>query len=131
MNLQTFLRKYAERTGNTFIEYTDTIDVITISLPEAGRFQNVAVYMVSRDGHNMIEFLSKICPVTEYLDFKALLELNQELCYSKLVIHEEMLQAAATVRYDFATEPELIAMMEEVARIADQLELELTGQDMN
>jgi hypothetical protein len=42
-----------------------------------------------------------------------------------------MLQAAATVRYDFATEPELIAMMEEVARIADQLELELTGQDMN
>lgn len=130
MNLQGFLRNYAQRTGNSFLEYTDTIDVITISL-EGGRFQNVACYMIHRDGLHLVEFMSKVCPSDTYLDYKSLLELNQNLCYAKIVLHNDLIQVAATVRQEYASEQELITMMEEVARVADNLEFEFTGQDAN
>lgn len=130
MNLQQFLRDYAERTRNSFIEYTDTVDVVTVSLG-ASRFQNVGVYQVVRNGRSVIEFLSKVCPANEYLDHVALLELNHELCYCKIVIHEDTVQVAASIPAARATDEELADIMSEVAQVADQLEFELTGQDVN
>jgi hypothetical protein len=64
------------------------------------------------------------------IDSMAMLELNQELFYSKVIIHEGYLKVAAAALYDHCTEELIRDMILEVAKVADDLEHQLTGADI-
>ena len=63
------------------------------------------------------------------LNFRHVLEVNQELVYSKVVIFEGFLQLAASVVVEHATEDILKDIVNEIGHTADNLERELTGSD--
>jgi hypothetical protein len=75
--------------------------------------------------------MSRVCELHDDIDHKAMLELNQELFYSKVVIHEGYLKVAAAALLDHCTEDLIKDMVLEVARVADDLEHHLVGADVN
>jgi hypothetical protein len=60
-----------------------------------------------------------------------LLEQTAFFNYARFVIRENYLQVEAVSGYDNAVEDEIKEMIQEVANLADQYEMKLTGADVN
>lgn len=125
------LQKHCEKTGDHFMEYSPSLLIIKLLLPEK-RTHEVHAYIVTRDGKEIVEFMSKVCDLEQQkLNLKDILMFNQEkCCYSKFIIFGGMLQVAASAHYEESGEKQLIAMLNEVGQVADEMEAEITGQDV-
>ncbi len=130
-DFKQFLQHYCEKTGNHFLEYSDSIAIITLQLPN-NRKQEVHSYLITRDGIQLVEFMSKVFDIEKHsLDYKEILQLNQQwCCYSRFVLFGGMLQCAASAHYAESSEIQMAAMLEEVGKLADQMEEEVTGEDV-
>jgi hypothetical protein len=126
-----FLQTYCEKTGNHFLEYSDTISIITLHLSN-NRKQEVHSYLIERDGILLVEFMSKVLDLEKQtVDYKEILQLNQQwCCYSRFIIYGGMLQCAASAHHTESSAKQMAAMLEEVGKLADQMELEITGEDV-
>lgn len=129
MNLTDTLEKLALEIDGRFVEYSYENTIITVPLNK-DRFQNVTGYMIDRPQGTMLEFMSTVCTLRPEIDHRAMLELNQELYYSKVVIHEGFLKVAAAALYDHCTEDLVRDMIMEVAYVADDLEMRIIGYDI-
>ena len=129
MNLSQIMQKYANEIDGRFIEYSDDNTIITIPL-ERNRFQNVTGFLTKRRNENVVEFMSKVCDVRPDIDYRALLELNQEFFYGKIIIYDGLIQVAASALFDHCSEVIIRDMISEVARTADDLEFKLAGVDV-
>jgi hypothetical protein len=129
MNLTDTLEKLALEIDGRFVEYSYENTIITVPLNK-DRFQNVTGYMIDRPQGTMLEFMSTVCTLRSEIDHRAMLELNQELYYSKVVIHEGFLKVAAAALYDHCTEDLVRDMIMEVAYVADDLEMRIIGYDI-
>ncbi|EAY31359.1 hypothetical protein M23134_04192 [Microscilla marina ATCC 23134] len=131
-NVRGYLQELAKELKASYIEYSDNTIIITIPL-QKGRFQGVKVLIAEKKGEMMLTFTSSVCRLSEYdnIDFKHLLEMNYELCYTKIAIIEaEFVELVASVQYDVCTDEQLRNMVIEAATVADELELKLTGKDV-
>lgn len=130
-SLKEFLQDYCQKTGNKFLDYSEHIAIITLKLAD-NRKQEVHAYLVDREGIEIVEFMSKVCDIEKQkIDYKEVLLLNQQwCCYSRFIIYGGMLQCAASAHYSESSPIQLAAMLEEVGKMADQMELELTGEDV-
>jgi hypothetical protein len=63
--------------------------------------------------------MSKVCELHDGINHRAMLELNQELFYSKVIIHEGYLKVAAAALFEHCTEDLIKDMILEVAKVAD------------
>jgi hypothetical protein len=128
--LNQFLQEYCKKTSNHFLEYSEHISIITLKLNE--RKHEVHSYLVIREGIEIVEFMSKVCDIEKQpVDYKEILALNQQwCCYSRFIIYGGMLQCAASAHFAESSEVQLVAMLEEVGKLADQMELEITGEDV-
>lgn len=132
----SFLKEETKELEGTYIEYNETSIMLTVPSDET-RFQNVKGYVnkIIREDKDRVKlsFMSKVCKVNDYpeIDYKALLEEHYKFEYSKIVIHNGYLQLFASETYDEATLRHVRRMFLEVAREADRLELELTGEDIH
>jgi hypothetical protein len=132
MDLTTFMKKYADQISGQYIEYNKTLSVIII--PVAGnRFQTVMGNVKQSTLYNrkVITFTSKVCPVTAGIDYKMLLEQTAFFNYSRFVISENYVQVEAVSSLDGAAEDDIREMLQEVANVADQYEMKLTGADIH
>jgi len=132
MDLTSFMKKYADQINGQYIEYNKTLSVIII--PVAGnRFQTVMgnVKQSSLYNRKVITFTSKVCPVTPGIDYKMLLEQTAFFNYSRFVISENYVQVEAVSSLDGAADDDIKEMLQEVANIADQYEMKLTGADIH
>ncbi len=130
MNLTVTMEKIADEIDGKFLEYSAENTIITVPVSRY-RYQNVTGYLIKRNNVKVVEFMSRICELNDEIDHKAMLELNQELFYSKVVIHEGYLKVAAAALLDHCTEDLIKDMILEVAKVADELEHELVGADVN
>ena len=132
MDLSLFMKKYAEQISGQYIEYNKTLSVIII--PVAGnRFQTVMgnIKVSTLYNRKVITFTSKVCPMQDTLDFKMLLEQTAFFNYCRFMIAENYLQVEAVSDLEGSSEDDIKEMLQEVANLADQYEMKLTGADIH
>jgi hypothetical protein len=132
MDFSGFMKKYADQINGQFIEYSKTLSVVIV--PVAGnRFQTVMGNIKQSTLYNrkVITFTSKVCPVSDSIDFRMLLEQTSFFNYCRFVIHENYLQVEAVSSLEGVSEDDIKEMLQEVANLADQYEMKLTGADIH
>lgn len=131
-DIQSYLKKMAAEIDASYIEYSDNTVILTLPITQ-GRFQSVKGFIIHKNDHVFLTFTSTICRLAEFpeIDFRKMLELNFDLCFSKITLEDNLLEVAASTMYDICTPEQVRSMLVEVANTADQLEMELTGADKN
>ena len=132
MNLPAFMKKYADQINGQYIEYNLTLSVIIISVP-GNRFQTVMgnIKQSSLYNRKVITFTSKVCAMNDSIDFKMLLEQTAFFNYCRFMISDNYLQVEAVSSMDGVAEDDIKEMLQEVANLADQYEMKLTGADIH
>lgn len=132
MDLSLIMKKYADQIGGQFTQY-DTIQSIIIIPVSGGRFQTVLGTIKKNDLYNreLITFNSKVCSSSLSIDFKMLLEQTAFFNYCRFVINQNYLQIEAVASLQNLSEETIKEMLQEVANLADQYEMKLTGSDIH
>jgi hypothetical protein len=132
MDLTAFLKTYSEQIGGQYTEYNSTQSIIIVPV-SGGRFQTIVATTKNNELYNrkLINLLSKICPVKPEVDLRMLLEQTAFFNYCRFTISDNYLQIEAVTTFDNATEDQLKEMIQEVANLADQFEMKVTGADIH
>jgi hypothetical protein len=131
-NIHDFFTELAEELGGIYLDYTGDSGAMNLKLPN-GRTQSVKSFIKDKGEGDMIIFMSKICRLDEFpdkIDFRKMLELNHTLVYSKIVIDEDYMEVEADANLELSNREEIKYIIREVAKVADDLENEITGQDI-
>ncbi len=131
-NFNEFMERFADEIGGQFSEYDQSKSVIIVPLEE-NRFQAVLGVIKFNDKFNKtgIEFSSKVCPFSDDIDCKQLVIENAKTCYAKFVIVDEFVKVEGSTFVETIMEEGLKEIIKEVAQLADEWELKLTGLDVN
>ncbi|MBS1490256.1 MAG: hypothetical protein JSS93_07000 [Bacteroidetes bacterium] len=131
MDLPALMKKYADQIGGQYTEYDPAYSIIIVPV-SGGRFQTVVGHVLKNDlySRQIVSVRSKICPVKPGIDYKMLLEQTAFFNYGRFVIKENYLQVEATASLTGISEETLKEMVQEVANLADQFEMKLTGADI-
>ncbi|MFT5616827.1 MAG: hypothetical protein ACI85I_000041 [Arenicella sp.] len=131
-NIHDFFTELAEELDGIYLDYTGDSGAMNLKLPN-GRTQSVKSFIKDKGEGDMIIFMSKICRLDEFpdkIDFKKMLELNHRLVYSKVVIDEDYMEVESDANLELSNREEIKYIIREVAKVADDLEHEITGQDI-
>ncbi len=131
-NFNEFMENFADEIGGQFSEYDQSKSVIIVPLEE-NRFQAVLGVMKFNEKFNKmgIEFSSKVCPFSDDIDCKQLVIENAKTCYAKFVIVDDFIKVEGSTFLESVKEDGLKEIIKEVAQLADEWELKLTGLDVN
>ncbi|NJN27983.1 MAG: hypothetical protein HC819_19425 [Cyclobacteriaceae bacterium] len=131
-NFNEFMERYAEEIGGQFSEYDHSKSVIIVPLEE-NRFQAVlGVIKYNEKFKKMgIEFSSKVCPYSDDIDCKQLVLENAKTCYAKFVIVDDFVKVEGSTFVETTLQEGMKEIIREVAQLADEWELKLTGLDVN
>lgn len=131
-NFNEFMEQYADEIGGQFSEYDQTKSVIIFPLEE-NRFQAVLGVIKYNEKFKKtgIEFSSKVCPFSDDIDCKQLIIENAKTCYAKFVIVDDFIKVEGSTFLETILEEGLKEIIKEVAQLADEWELKLTGLDVN
>jgi hypothetical protein len=132
MNLTAFMKKYSDEIGGQYTDYNDTLSVVIVPL-SGGRFQTVIGSIKKNELYNrqLITFTSKVCAYQSSIDLRMLLEQTSYFNYCRFVIKEGYVQVEAVSPLEAVSEDSIKEMLQEVANLADQYEMKLTGADIN
>ncbi len=131
-NFNKFMEEYSLEIGGQFSEYDKSKSVIIVPLND-NRFQAVLGVVKFNEKYNKtgIEFSSKVCPFSEDLDIKRLLEENAKTCYAKFVVVDDFIKVEGSTFIENIREEGLKEIIQEVANVADDWEYKITGKDIN
>lgn len=131
-NFNEFMERFADEIGGQFSEYDQSKSVIIVPLEE-NRFQAVLGVIKFNEKFNKtgIEFSSKVCPFSDDIDCKQLVIENAKTCYAKFVIVDDFIKVEGSTFVETIMEEGLKEIIKEVAQLADEWELKLTGLDVN
>lgn len=127
MELNNFMKSYAEEIKGNFSQYDDHRYVIVVPLDE-GRHQAVVGEM--DEDNNLISISSKVCMAEDNIQFKELLEENHKSTFGKFTIVNGFLKVESRSPADAMSDLYLKSAIQEVAQLADQWELTITGSDI-
>ena len=132
MDLSTILKKYADQIGGQYIDYDHLNSVIIVPL-SGSRFQTILGVIRHNDLYNrkLISLTSKVCALNATTNYQHLLEQTAFFNYCRFVIREGYLQVEAVSALENLSEETVKEMIQEVANLADQYELKLTGSDIH
>jgi hypothetical protein len=132
MDVSSFLKNYADQIGGQFTAYNKEQSIIIVPV-SGNRFQTVIGTIKKNDLYNrsIVTFNSKVCDIQSSLDYKMLLEQASYFNYCRFVINGNHLQIEAVGSVNGITEADLKEMVQEVANLADQYEMKLTGSDVH
>lgn len=131
MNLRNVISKLATEIGGEYNEYSP--EHIIIIVPVSGsRAQTVLADIRFNElyNRNLVSFTSKVCPAQPEMDYRSLLAQTNFLNYGRFVIQENYLQVQAVAAADNLSDSTIKEMIQEVANVADQFELRITGADV-
>ena len=131
-NFNEFMERFADEIGGQFSEYDQSKSVIIVPLEE-NRFQAVLGVTKFNEKFNKmgVEFSSKVCPYSDDIDCKQLVIENAKTCYAKFVIVDDFVKVEGSSFLETIKEEGLKEIIKEVAQLADEWELKLTGLDVN
>jgi hypothetical protein len=132
MDLSALMKNYAEQIGGQYTEYDSAKSIIIVPV-SGGRFQTVLGTIIQNDLYNrkLISLNSKVSSIKPDIDYKMLLEQTAFFNYCRFVIKENYLQVEAIGSLVGISEETIKEMVQEVANLADQFELKLTGVDIH
>jgi hypothetical protein len=132
MDLTAFLRNYADQIGGQYTEYNNDQSIIIVPLA-GNRYQTIIGTIRKNEFYNrkLVALSSKVCEAKPDLDYKTLLEEATFFNYSKFVVNDGYLLVEAVQAIDNFIEESVKEMVQEVANLADQYELKLTGVDIH
>lgn len=132
MNLNEIVRQYSEEIDGQYMEYDGEHSIIIVPV-SGGRAQTVLGTIRKNELYNrtLVCFSSKVCAYTPEIDLRHLLEQAAYFNYCRFVLREDNLQVEAVGSAEGITKDALKEMIQEVANLADQFELKLTGVDVN
>jgi hypothetical protein len=132
MDISSFLKNYAEQIGGQYTAYNSEQSIIIVPV-SGNRFQTVIGTIKKNDLYNrsIITLNSKVCDVSANLDYQMLLVQTAFFNYCRFIISEGHLQIEAVASVDGVNEGALKEMVQEVANLADQYEMKLTGSDIH
>lgn len=123
---------FAREVGGQFSEYDKTKSVIIVPL-EDNRFQTVLGVLRYNEKYNRegIEFSSKICDFSSDINTTDLLRIHSEFTHARFAIVDSSLKVEASTNLNNSSEELLKEIIIEVANLADEWELKLTGMDVH
>ena len=132
MDLTAFMKKYSDEIGGQYTEYNNSLSVVIVPL-SGSRFQTVIGSIKENELYNrkLITFTSKVCAFQPNIDFRMLLEQTAYFNYCRFMIKDGYVQVEAVSPLEAVSEGSIKEMLQEVANLADQYELKLTGADIN
>ncbi|MBS1506647.1 MAG: helix-turn-helix domain-containing protein [Bacteroidetes bacterium] len=132
MDLSALMKKYAEEIGGQYTEYDHSQSIIIVPV-SGGRYQTVLGTITQNDLYNrkLISLNSKVCSIKPDIDYKMLLEQTAYFNYCRFVIKDNYLQIEAVASLIGLSEETIKEMVQEVANLADQFELKITGADIH
>ncbi len=132
MNINAFLKKYADQIGGQYSAYNDEQSILIVPV-SGNRFQTVIGTIKKNELYNrsLITLNSKVCDTNAGIDYRMLLEQTTYFNYCRFIIKENHLQIEAVAAVDGISEATIKEMIQEVANLADQYEMKLTGSDIH
>ena len=132
MNLTSYIQQSADQIGGQYTDYDHTKSVVVVPI-DGTRFQTVlAMTQTSAvSGRDQATFTSKVCLFDTKIDLKSLMEQNARFDYSKFVLDDGFLKVEASCLTASVSQEQIKEMIQEVAQLADQYELQLTGRDLH
>ena len=132
MDIMNYVQQYAEQIGGQYTDYDHSKSVIVVPL-EGSRYQTVLASQQKSpvSGRDQAIFSSKICEFKMDINLEDLMKQNGRFDYSKFVLEDGYLKVEASCLTSSASETQLKEMLQEVAKLADQYELQLTGKDIH
>jgi hypothetical protein len=132
MDISSFLKNYADQIGGQYTAYNKDQSIIIVPV-SGNRFQTVIGTIKKNDLYNrsIVTLNSKVCDIHPTLDYKMLLEQASYFNYCRFIISGNHLQIEAVGAVDGITETDVKEMIQEVANLADQYEMKLTGSDIH
>lgn len=127
MELNNFMKSYAEEIKGNFSQYDDQRFVIVVPLEEER--QQAVVGEIDLD-NNLISISSKVCVAEDDIQFRALLQENHHSIFSKFTIVNGFLKVESRAPADITSNEQLKRTIQEVAQMADKWELNITGHDI-
>lgn len=126
------MKKYADEISGQYTEYDHSQSIIIVPV-SGGRYQTVLGTITQNDLYNrkLISLNSKVCSIKPDIDYKMLLEQTAYFNYCRFVIKDNYLQIEAVASLVGLSEETIKEMVQEVANLADQFELKLTGVDIH
>jgi hypothetical protein len=132
MDLNAVMAQIAEQVNGQYTMYDPDHAIIVV--PVAGsRFQTVlgAVRMNDLYNRRLYNISSKVCALQADIQFAMLLEQSAHFYYSRFVITDGYLVVEAVAEADSVSPDALREMIMEVANLADQYEMKITGADIH
>ena len=132
MDLNAVMAQIAEQVNGQYTMYDPDHAIIVV--PVAGsRFQTVlgAVRMNDLYNRRLYNISSKVCALQADFQFAMLLEQSAHFYYSRFVITDGYLVVEAVAEADSVSPDALREMIMEVANLADQYEMKITGADIH
>lgn len=132
MDLNAVMAQIAEQINGQYTMYDPDHAIIVV--PVAGsRFQTVlgAVRMNDLYNRRLYNISSKVCALQADIQFAMLLEQSAHFYYSRFVITDGYLVVEAVAEADSVSPDALREMIMEVANLADQYEMKITGADIH
>lgn len=127
MELNNFMKSYAEEIKGNFSEYDNQRSVIVVPL-DLDR-QQAVVGEIDLE-NNLISISSKVCVVEDNLRYKELLEENHKSTFGKFTIVNGFLKVESRNPADIVSNEMLKRAIQEVAQLADKWEMTITGSDI-
>ncbi|UXX78876.1 YbjN domain-containing protein [Reichenbachiella carrageenanivorans] len=127
MELNNFMKSYAEEIKGNFSEYDDQRSVIVVPL-EMER-QQAVVGEIDLE-NNLISISSKVCVAEDNIKYKDLLVENHKSTFGKFTIVNDFLKVESRSPADITSNEMLKCAIQEVAKLADKWELNITGRDI-
>lgn len=132
MDLSAFMKAYADQIGGQYTAYDTSHSIIIVPVP-GSRFQTVIGTIKTSALHNrkILGLSSRVCRYEPMVDLRGMLEQVSHLSYSRFVIADDHVQVEAVAALDGLAEETVKEMVQEVANVADQYEMKLTGADVH
>ncbi len=126
------MENFAQEVNGQFSPYDKSKSVIIIPLRE-NRFQTIVGLLRLNEiqEREIIAFSTIVCKLRSGIDLEKLLRANASFCHARFAITDETIKVEASVNLDNVTEPMLKEIIFEVAQVADEWELKLTGTDIH
>lgn len=131
MQLHTIMSQIAEQVNGQCTVYDPELVILVVPV-SGGRYQTVLGSVRTNELYNrkLYNIRSKVCPVQPDTDYARLLEQAAQFYYSRFVISEGHLQIEAVAEAASVSVDAVREMLMEVANLADQFEMKLTGADI-
>ncbi len=130
MDFSQLSQKLANEINAQFTEYDPKHSVFIVPLKD-DRFQTVIARIIDHPKFNkeVVKITSKICYVTETIDYQSVLEGSAEFVHTRFIVDDDLLKAEASFFYDSVSEAIMKEMILEVANTSDDWEFKITGKD--